>query len=290
LTSIKLSIVASAKRVDNFQAVYDSIKTELSFEVIFVGPLRPKEELPSNFHFIVSKVKPAQCVQIAINQALGEYVMIIADDLFFSQPYSIDKLYALVCNSDNPFLIASHRYSLNGIDQTGVMYFDAKNSQSLLMPVAGLMRKDSIEAVGGIDRNFIGIMYDVDLILRFYEQGGAVILGGEFVNENHTLRGNSFLCDDWWREDRQTLEKLWFFDKQYKPTRSRMVDGYSPEGLNFKSQGPRGIWQGEGVAIIEGCYNFVFRSRVVLRRYYKRVVGKLRRIIKTLIAHIQKIF
>ena len=62
------------------------------FEVVFCGPNIPNFELPRNFKFIYSTVKPAQCLEIALRQFLGEYVIHINDDFLFSEK-ALDILY-----------------------------------------------------------------------------------------------------------------------------------------------------------------------------------------------------
>jgi len=82
---IEVSIIATAHRPKNWEIVFNSVVSNLNFEVIFVGPKKlPKNtNLPDNFRFIKSKVKPTQCVEIAIRASRGKFLLLIADDLVF---------------------------------------------------------------------------------------------------------------------------------------------------------------------------------------------------------------
>ena len=84
--NVKLSICASAIRPQNWLRVYDSLKSYGdNFEIVFVGNVRPAYDLPKNFTYIYSTVKPAQCYEIAFRNAKGELLMWTADDALYSQ-------------------------------------------------------------------------------------------------------------------------------------------------------------------------------------------------------------
>lgn len=82
---IEVSIIATAHRPKNWEVVYRSIVTDLKFEVIFVGTkeLPRNINLPGNFRFMKSKVKPTQCVEIAIRKG---------GKLFVSEAYVDEKV------------------------------------------------------------------------------------------------------------------------------------------------------------------------------------------------------
>jgi hypothetical protein len=44
------------------------------------------------------------------------------------------------------------------------------------MPLAGLMKREMWKKLGGIDKNFIAVFWEVDLAMRMYEIGGRVVL------------------------------------------------------------------------------------------------------------------
>ena len=69
---IDVSIIATAHRPANWLAICDSFVTECKIEFVFVGPNPPVDIRPENFKYIRSRVKPAQCVEIALRNAVGK--------------------------------------------------------------------------------------------------------------------------------------------------------------------------------------------------------------------------
>ena len=66
MSDIKISLIGSAFRTNNWLKIYDSVKkNKIGFEIVYVGPNKPDFQLPDNFRFIQSDVKPVQCIEIA---------------------------------------------------------------------------------------------------------------------------------------------------------------------------------------------------------------------------------
>lgn len=111
----EISIVATAFRPQNWMSLYKSIgDNQVNFELVFVGPSPPGYELPKNFRFIKTPVKPPQCMEIVVRNTNAELIMNIADDCEFVTPSSLDELYDLYksCNSDK--VIVSLRLAQKG--------------------------------------------------------------------------------------------------------------------------------------------------------------------------------
>jgi hypothetical protein len=158
-----VSIVASAKRPDNWLEIHRNIVTNLNIEFVFVGPNQPGFILPSNFRFIRSKVKPVQSIEIARRESKGNKILFFADDLLFRDHYSVDRLVEFLDKSSNRFDIASSRFIFNGVDLSNEAHlYDLSDPKSPVMPVGGIMFRDSLETIGGIDSAFIGVCYDLD--------------------------------------------------------------------------------------------------------------------------------
>jgi len=174
--------------------VCDSIQTDLRFEVVFVGPRLPNFELPDNFVYIQFQLKPAQCIEIAIRRARGRYVAIFADDLVFKTAYGLDILKESLENDAHEFDISSCRYQINGEIQSDFsLRFIHGDAKSPIVPIVGLMRRSTVEKIGGIDKRFVAVSDDIDLALRFRENGGRVLIQNVIVNELSSLRGGTRL-------------------------------------------------------------------------------------------------
>ncbi len=244
---IEVSIIATAHRPKNWETVFKSIVTNLNFEVIFVGPkaLPKNVNLPENFRFIKSKVKPTQCVEIAIRESRGKFLLLIADDLVFETQYAVDELVNSWEQLNNIYSITSCKYKLHGISQSerDLRYF-AGDLSTPLLPIGALMLKSSVVEVGGIDVGFTGVFYDIDLVMRLYENGGKLQVTGAFVDEKIGLKRGSTLCGDYWKSDREYLNSLWTQNGKVIGNRLHKVLNFKDAGIRSKTQGPRGHWAG----------------------------------------------
>ncbi|MCU0666046.1 MAG: hypothetical protein MUF05_03015 [Candidatus Omnitrophica bacterium] len=249
----KIGIVATAHRPKNWMTLYKSIgDNDIDFELVFVGPNPPDYELPNNFRFIHSLVKPAQCAEIAFRNINTELVMVLADDCTFNMPRPLDRLYETYKSYHNEKLLLSCRSSTNGKDESHFAHrFDVNDPNSIVLPLAPLMSKKFFNDLGGIDRNFIAIIWDNDLAMRAYEKGGTIILSDVFLNEDKSKSAGSILCQEFWRHDRKLLENLWTKDGKVRLIRNRPVETFSDFKILKNSQGPRGRWRGNGPIFIE---------------------------------------
>jgi hypothetical protein len=258
----KIGIFASAHRPQNWMDLYKSIgENDVEFELVFVGPKQPNYRLPNNFRFIRSLVKPTQCTEIALRNTTADLVMPIADDCAFKGSRPLDRLYETYKNYSNDKIILSCRYMLNGDDQSESASYlsrierdgvelDAKDS--LVMPLAGLMSRNLMMSMGGIDKNFIAIMWDLDIAMRVHAMGGDVILSDVFLEEDKDNKSaGSELCNEFWGHDRGLLESLWTKNGKIHLRRTKPVEPFDDRNILKASQGPRGRWRGSGSIVIE---------------------------------------
>lgn len=170
-----ISLFGSANRPWLWPRLYNSLSSnEVPFEIIFVGDRPPTLTLPDNFHFIYSEVKPAQCAEIAKRHTTCDLIMLIADDLVFSE-HALDILHQTFLRLDNDKAIVSARYYCNGqIYPDPECCFWRTDLNTPLLPVSGLMKKKMWEQLGGIDRRFVASCWDIDISMRVFEIGGSV--------------------------------------------------------------------------------------------------------------------
>tara|TARA_B110000008_G_scaffold279549_1_gene327158 strand:+ start:2157 stop:3011 length:855 start_codon:yes stop_codon:yes gene_type:complete len=247
----KISIIAPAHRPQNWMDLYKSIgENDVEFELVFVGPNKPNYRLPNNFRFIRSLVKPAQCVEIALRNTTADLVMNIADDCMFKESRPLDKLYETYKNYNNDKIIISCRYMLNGEDLSSeCAYFDGPGSP--VMPLCGLMSRNLLMSIGGVDKNFIAIMWDLDIAMRVHALGGDVILSDVFLEEDKDKSAGSELCNEFWEHDRGLLLSLWTKNSKTHYRRTKPVEPFDDLNILKASQGPRGRWRGSGSMVIE---------------------------------------
>ncbi|MCM8797341.1 MAG: glycosyltransferase [Candidatus Omnitrophica bacterium] len=268
----KIGIVSSARRPQNWMNLYKSIcDNNVEFELVFVGPNPPDYTLPKNFRFIKSLVKPTQCLEIAFRNTAAELVMNIADDCEFKTPRPLDELYALYQSYNCERIIVSSRMMTDGRDQSQFAHrFFTNEPSNLIMPLCGLMSKRFYRQLGGIDRNFIAVMWDLDIALRVYASGGRVVLSNVYVNEDTGKSEGVRLCNEFWRHDRTLLENLWTVNGKIHLERKKPVEPFSDMNILTISQGPRGRWRGNAPVFFEKiedaikiCWSFL---RTIIRR------------------------
>ncbi|MFH1883221.1 MAG: hypothetical protein ABIL62_10970, partial [Planctomycetota bacterium] len=291
----KIGIVSSAHRPQNWMDLYKSIgNNDIEFELVFVGPNPPAYELPKNFRFIRSLVKPTQCFEIAFRNTSANYVMPIADDTTFRIPRPLDRLYETYKSYNNDKIILSCRYMMNGQEQpSGHRHFFPNDIDSPIMATSGLMYRKLWISIGGIDRNFIGIMWDLDIAMRVHALGGDIIYSDVFLDEDNEKGSTSVLCKEFWRHDRGVLEGLWTANGKVHFNREKPVESFSDMNILNASQGPRGRWRGNGPLFYEkaedryrsifgytsifGRLNRGIRKPSMYLNYVKRVVLRLKK-------------
>ncbi len=237
----KISIIAPAHRTAIWMRVYNSIgHNDASFELIFVGPNEPEFKLPDNFRFIKSNVKPVQCVEIAARSAKADLIMNIADDMEFKTERPLDKLYNTYKSYNDDKLILSCLFN-----SPEYHLYPKDGPSAAYMPVAGLISKKLYRDVGGADRNFIIVNWDLDIVMRIYALGGHTILSDIRIAE-FTSGGTG-----WNIYDTQLLKDLWLIDVvdgKIHYNRTRPVEPFSDDKILYESQitdfyhGPKGKW------------------------------------------------
>ena len=253
---MKVSLCASAAKPQYWERLYKSVgNPKCEFEFVFVGPNDPLDpkygfpKLPDNFKFIKSNVKPSQCFEIAARFAIGDFIMCLFDDAEFYGNNGLDVLLQRFYENidcENPdAVIISPRYRLNGQDFSHSAHHLFVQNPGVILPIAGLMTRKFFFESGGVDKNFIGVMWDVDLGLRAWEAGGKCVLADVYINELKDSP-DSFPSEVW-KHDREYLESLWSDHPELyleKLKRTIPVESFPlNDDLTIKSVGPTfGRW------------------------------------------------
>ena len=266
----KIGIVASAHRPQHWMNLYNSIgDNNIEYELVFVGPNPPDYELPKNFRFIRSFVKPAQCFEIAFRNTMADLVMPIADDCEFITPQPLDRLYDLYksCNLDE-LIVSSRGMHGDMVWPQSFHCFYTNDDSTPVVALCGLMSKKLYRDIGGIDRNFISIMWDSDIAMRVHALGGRVVMSDVYINEDMS-KGSSLCTGEFFRHDRTLLESLWTTNGKVHFNRAKPVEPFSDMNILTASQGPRGRWRGNGPLFFEEVadrYRSIFGYRSVFGR------------------------
>lgn len=188
---VVISLFSSAVHPELWMRLYRSLSSNtVPFEIIFVGNNPPQFKLPENCYFIYSEVKPSQCFEIGSRYATGDLIMNFADDVVFSE-HALDNLYEEFNKLNDDKIILSCRYILEGKDIADeCSRYWADDPSSPIMPLTGLMKRKIWKQIGGVDRRFIALHWNLDIAMRIYEIGGKVILSkNAWAEELHPSRG-----------------------------------------------------------------------------------------------------
>ena len=241
----KISFIGPSHRTHLWKSFFESIITNLDFEVVFVSDIVPKEgEVPEDdrFRYIISKVKPAQCFEIAYRRSTGTHIIWTGDDFMYS-PYALENLITMY-NSfyDHKVIIACNVYQDgHSARHEHVVPWDNK----IRLTTTGLISKKVIEEVGGLaDRTFVCGHWDVDLMMRIYTNGGKLFecptaIAYEPHNQFHKIESNFATS---WATELEYFKSLWMKDGKTTSERQKVFIPYSEENILTESQGEKGKW------------------------------------------------
>lgn len=286
-----ISVIATAARPENWESLYESIGTnDIPFEVVFVGPNAPKHPLPENFRFIKSNTKPAQAAEIACRNAIYPLVMIFADDVRFRTEQPLDKAYQTYVESGAGNTLVSCRYQADGEARTQNDHrFIVGDPTTPVLPLCTLMSTSLWRDIGGVDKNFIAVCWDLDIAMRVMAAGGKVVFSDVLIEEDSSWSRGSTLDRDYRSTDHVLRFQLWSTEGKVHFNRSQPVESFSDEDILTRSQGPMGRWHHNsdlmnGLITSRGYYalktwNSSIRGRI--NRFKLRNVSRyIRRMVK----------
>lgn len=253
--NIDVTLYATAYRPENWMEVYEGIgKNELNWDMIFVGPNPPVCEMPDNFKFIQTLVKPAQCVEIAARAAVGELIMNLTDDVLFRTPHPLDKLCQEYREQNSKKIMVTPRFMLHGVDcmveyaPSDPHRYWCDDPTSPRLGICCLMSRRKYMELGGVDRKFIAVNWDHDIQMRLQAEGGELIVSRDvYLDEVASLdkRPGSTGAAHYCPHDRQgLLDVMWTIPGTRTCTfeRSLPFEPFSDERILEESQGPKGHW------------------------------------------------
>lgn len=255
----KISLVASAARPAFWQRFYHSLLgNEVPFEVIFVGPNAPDFELPHNFYFVPTNVKPAQCYEIGLRAAKGLLVGWTADDADYNHPNlncpnALDRIWNHYMQVDATTILAMRTIEDgNDVSESHHLFFDDRATPR--MAPLGFINRSWLMSLGGYDRNFICGQSENDVVMRALADGGTV----ELVNDakvylHHAQCHGVYSFRQGYNTDREFLESCWINEGYgtyenklpytISPVRLKEFQPFTEYELLNVNQGPAGRWE-----------------------------------------------
>jgi len=263
MSDITISLVAPSIRPHLWKQFCDSLSNNnVTWEAVFVGPVAPVCELPSNFRWIKATVKPSQCTHIGFTEARGKYVSLTADDAQYFTPDrkgALDNMIEFINNfPTNP------NYNKSRIAYGFRMFEDSfcvesslnhylvekdKNplyTSPLLYPFF-VINKDSYIELEGYDRRFICGQAENDFLLRVakvYGNTANSLCNLAMVWANHDAgHQNKSKFREYHPQETRILHSLWFPNEVYNGNRSDYILSYIYNNTIFTiTQGNKGEW------------------------------------------------
>lgn len=197
--NVDLTVICPGIRTKNWVVLYESIKKSFSgtFELIFVGPYYPPDELMGIPHvrFVKEWRTPISCQQIGLLRAMGKYITWAADDGVYL-PGALDIGMAKL--KDKPVKALVMGKYIEGADNTYMpmsenKYYNLKNhaastlrhlpNECYWMLNVGIVPTELLKDVGGWDaENFeVCPMAYNDLAVRLQNYGVEFIIQDEVM-------------------------------------------------------------------------------------------------------------
>lgn len=246
-----ISIIGSAARPENWMRFYESIgQNKVDFEVLFVGPNPPIVDMPDNFRYIKSNVKVSQCVEIAARGAEGELLLVAADDMLFTGAAPLDRLLSIYRQQDDDMSLVS--LAVPGPE--GADRFYQFDMSSPLVALSPLMSADLWRRIGGIERRFVAVSWDIDLTFRVCLLGGRVVPSDVYIEVDQVMPGvagskGSILPLETSATDRGFLNNLWEIDGEHPVKRRLLFEPFPDDNILTRSQHPQGRWKHQNETI-----------------------------------------
>jgi len=247
----KIALIGPSHRTHLWKNFYESIITDLDFEVIFVSDIIPDaNDLPQppvdNFNWFISPVKPAQCFEIAYRSAVkrGANFIVWTGDDFVYAPYALDHAYAMYRSFHDHKVMVSFDVYEDGYEATK-FYHQLPWDEKVQLTTSALISVQAIEEVGGLaDKCFVCGHFDVDLQMRIYANGGRLFVCPTAVayephNQFHKKEANFATTR---REELNYFTSLWCKDGVTTWQRQQPFMPYTDDNLLTVSQGPSGKW------------------------------------------------
>ncbi len=246
------SLIAPAIRPKFYERVYNSISFDnnIPFEIIFVGHKKPDKKMPDNFHYIFTKVKPSQSLEIAARNASGDYLIPVSDDLLFSDGFLKNTLKYIEEKGKDVFI--TYRLAIDGEMKDDWIYLLSvkKHKKSPIrytrLGASGAFDRKIWHELGGVDKRFYYAFTDSDIQFRYRETRDFFITPDCWINESRDAHKGSARASKIIniQHERSLFNKLWVKDDKFVGKRLEKVIPFDDKDILIKNQGrnSKGGW------------------------------------------------
>ena len=218
---MKLSIFAAAIRPHLWEELLKSLRGgKYEYEVIFAGHIdhglitEMFKEYPEFKYISTGEIKPSSCYEIARRHCQGRLIHWTADDAIYSEGF-VDKVvewYSGLGELLQQSYILSCKTNENNRNESMLNHrFFERNQNTPKMAPLGVMRRDVLEDLGGLDSRYIAGQWENDICCRALAQGKEVIIFEDVcINIDHASKHkNNDYFKGGYNEVRETLENSW---------------------------------------------------------------------------------
>lgn len=282
-----VSVIIPAINTKNWPNVINNLQSKkIKVEIIFLGPFKPRFELPDNCRYIQTFVKPPQCFEIGYRVSKGNFILEFADDCKLSTNDGIYKLFQLwKKNGANIYKLISCKYETKFHKTQKADYrFMPWDKTSPLLPITPLLPKILLQKYGSYDRRFEAVLENLDLYMRLIRAGCKFIYSNIFYLENKNINKGNMLLGDYWSKDKIFLDKLWIDDfkknlmeQKFAKKRNLKFLEFKKKNLLTKTQYPYGKWKytNEFYNLVIHNSFFYFFKNLLNRKYFIQYVASL---------------
>jgi hypothetical protein len=226
-------VIAAAIRSNRYLECYNSIncRNSIPFEMIFAGNSPPKEKMPNNFQYIFTEVGIPQCYEIAARAASGEYILNTTDDVFYCDRF-LNRFDYYLSKLHMEKVLVGNRYQTNGIFYDKILTLNKRSPNSPVLSLLPAFKRSIWHDLGGIDRRFNFALFDVDMVLRFYEIGYTpFVMPDNWANEIRIGELQSKMCSLTERSGRKLINNLWMDGNMTVKNRREPVESFDNKDI-----------------------------------------------------------
>ena len=235
---IDVSFFASAIRVDKWLEMYEGIKSRntVNFEFVFAGPYQPTYTLPDNFKFFKTNVKPVQCFEIAARNSSGVALLQCTDDVIY-EDNAVDLMFEAY-SKDPKHVMATCDYWEGDKDLSPYQNLMGEPNPPgwPMLPVCGMYDHEMYTILGGADRRFAGVMWELDMYMRMWEHGVRTVRVNKKMIEPWEPDSPDRLCHKYFPNDRPIILGIWKKDSMGNITRTSPVLSFRDENILTQNQ------------------------------------------------------
>ena len=227
-----IGVYCTSKKPEYWEKLYNSLsQNKTEFNLCITGPNPPIHDLPKNFKYIQTNVKPTQCFFIAACNTDGDLLYQIGDDMTFT-PGLLDSLANTSQTYHKNIIVATTRHGTI-TNQFAIYELDPETKQTNYLdqikfpipyPACPMMYRETFMNIG-IDKGYLGIWWGMDIACElFFSRRGQIVIDYNHNIEEYDVTNNEPRLTDYTRADYAYWLCMWtqVIDGKFQPRERRL--------------------------------------------------------------------